>query len=282
MIYLILAILTSTLIIIAFRLFERFRISILQAITVNYFVASAFGYLSQAGSFRFSELPAQPWFGSALIIGVTLIVAFNLFAMSARYAGISVTAISSRMSVIIPVALGFLLFGDTAGWTKIAGIILALAAFYLTSRRTETIQMIPKYAYLPVLLFLAVGLNDSMMKVAEHFYVNGDFVVFLATAFGVALILGILVMTIQGKSKNFEIRNVIAGVILGLLNWFSTLYFLKGLDLYQVSFFVPVYNVGVVALASSIGFVFFNEKTSFARVAGIALAVVAIVLIAKG
>lgn len=282
MIYLILAILTSTLIIIAFRLFERFRISILQAITVNYFVASAFGYLSQAGSFRFSELPAQPWFGSALIIGVTLIVAFNLFAMSARYAGISVTAISSRMSVIIPVALGFLLFGDTAGWTKIAGIILALAAFYLTSRRTETIQMIPKYAYLPVLLFLAVGLNDSMMKVAEHFYVNGDFVVFLATAFGVALILGILVMTIQGKSKNFEIRNVIAGVILGLLNWFSTLYFLKGLDLYQVSFFVPVYNVGVVALASSIGFVFFNEKTSFARVAGIALAVVAIVLIANG
>lgn len=282
MIYLILAILTSTLIIIAFRLFERFRISILQAITVNYFVASAFGYLSQAGSFRFSELPAQPWFGSALIIGVTLIVAFNLFAMSARYAGISVTAISSRMSVIIPVALGFLLFGDTAGWTKIAGIILALAAFYLTSRRTETIQMIPKYAYLPVLLFLAVGLNDSMMKVAEHFYVNGDFVVFLATAFGVALILGILVMTIQGKSKNFEIRNVIAGVILGLLNWFSTLYFLKGLDLFQVSFFVPVYNVGVVALASSIGFVFFNEKTSFARVAGIALAVVAIVLIAKG
>lgn len=169
MIYLILAILTSTFIIITFRLFERFRISILQAITVNYLVASLFGYLSERGDFRFVEIPDQPWFGSALIIGVTLIVGFNLFARSARYAGVAVTAISSRMSVIIPVSLGFLVFGDTAGWTKLSGIILALVAFYFTSKRNKTVKVNTKYVYLPMLLFLAVGINDSMLKVAEHF-----------------------------------------------------------------------------------------------------------------
>jgi drug/metabolite transporter (DMT)-like permease len=282
MIYLILAILTSTFIIITFRLFERFRISILQAITVNYLVASLFGYLSERGDFRFVEIPDQPWFGSALIIGVTLIVGFNLFARSARYAGVAVTAISSRMSVIIPVSLGFLVFGDTAGWTKLSGIILALVAFYFTSKRNKTVKVNTKYVYLPMLLFLAVGINDSMLKVAEHFFISDDFVVFLATAFGIALILGIIVLLVKGRKEIFALRNVAAGIVLGLLNWFSTLYFLKGLDIYQVSFFVPVYNVGVVALASLLGFVFFAERPTLSKIIGIGLAILAIVLIANG
>jgi drug/metabolite transporter (DMT)-like permease len=282
MIYLILAILTSTLIIITFRVFERFRISILQAITVNYFVASAFGYMSESGGLRFTEIPSQSWFGSALIIGVTLIVAFNLFALSAKYAGVTVTAISSRMSVIIPVGLGFLIFNDTAGWAKLSGIILALVAFYFTSKREKAVSLNTKYVYLPMLLFMAVGLNDSMMKVAEHFFIKGDFVVFLATAFGIALLLGIGVLLVRGRNEAFAIRNVCAGIILGLLNWFSTLYFLKGLDIFQVSFFVPVYNVGVVALASLLGFVFFKEKPTTSKIIGIGLAMLAIALIANG
>lgn len=282
MIYLLLAILTSTFIIITFRLFERFRISILQAITVNYLVASTFGYLSAPETFRFAEITSQPWFASALIIGVTLIVAFNLFALSAKYAGVAVTAISSRMSVIIPVTLGFLIFGDTAGWTKITGIIVALVAFYFTSKRDKTVTINTKYVYLPMLLFLAVGINDSMMKVAEHFFIHGDFVVFLATAFAVALLLGIGVLAAKRKNEVFAPRNLIAGLILGLLNWFSTLYFLKGLDIFEVSFFVPMFNVGVVALASMLGFIFFNEKATTSKLVGIALALLAIALIANG
>lgn len=282
MIYLLLAILTSTFIIITFRVFERFRISILQAITVNYLVASTFGYLSAPETFRFAEITSQPWFASALIIGVTLIVAFNLFALSAKYAGVAVTAISSRMSVIIPVTLGFLIFGDTAGWTKITGIIVALVAFYFTSKRDKTVTINTKYVYLPMLLFLAVGINDSMMKVAEHFFIHGDFVVFLATAFAVALLLGIGVLAAKRKNEILAPRNLIAGVILGLFNWFSTLYFLKGLDIFEVSFFVPVFNVGVVALASMLGFIFFNEKATTSKLVGIALALLAIALIANG
>ncbi len=282
MIYLVLAILTSTLIIVTFRLFERFKVSILQAITVNYFVAAAFGYLSQAGNFSFSAIPSQTWFLSALVIGVTLIVSFNLFALSARHSGVSVTAISSRMSVIIPITLGFLIFNDTAGWAKITGIVVAMIAFYFTSKKGKTLLVNTKHAFLPVMLFFAVGINDSMMKVAEHYFINGDFVVFLATAFGVALILGSVVMFAAHKKEKFALRNILAGIILGLLNWFSTLYFLKGLDLFQVSFFVPVYNVGVVALSSLAGFLFFHEKPTTHKLIGLGLAIVAIVLIANG
>jgi drug/metabolite transporter (DMT)-like permease len=282
MFYLILATLTSVAIIVTFRIFERFKIGNAQAITFNYLVASTFGFFSQAGNFKFDQIPDQPWFYTALIVGLTLIVAFHLFALSAQFAGVAITAISSRMSVIIPVTLGFLIFGDTATPTKILGIIIGLAAFYFTFKKDKPIIKNTAYTLLPILLLLAVGTNDSMMKVAEHYFIGDDFVVFLATAFGVALIIGILLMLIRWEKtiKTFAVKNLAAGLILGLLNWYSTLYFLKGLDIYQVSFFVPIFNVGVVALSALTGYLIFKEKLSRLNWLGIALAIVAILLIA--
>jgi len=280
--YLTLSILLSTTIIITFRLFNNYKISIIQAITVNYLVASVFGFISEAGSFNIVTLPNQPWFYFAIIMGLSLIIAFNLFALSAQKAGVAVTAISSRMSVVIPVILGFLIFGDSAGFIKIAGIIIGLVAFYLTSKKEKNIKINKSYLFLPVLLFVAVGTNDSLMKAAEHFYLTTDFVPFLAASFGFALIFGLFVFIFKSvKQKNsFEIKNVIAGIVLGLLNWYSTLFVLKGLDSFQVSVFIPVYNVGVVTLASLAGFLIFKEKLSKTNIAGIVLAIIAIVLIA--
>ncbi len=284
MFYLIIATLTSVAIIVIFRVFEKFKINIAQAITINYLVASGFGFFNEAGNFRFSQIPDQPWFYTALIVGITLIVAFHLFALSAQYAGVAITAISSRMSVIIPVALGFLIFGDTATLTKILGIFVGLAAFYFTFKKDKPIIKNTGYALLPIFLLLAVGANDSMMKVAQHYFIDDDFVIFLATAFGFALIIGIVVMLIRWKRtiRTFAMKNLIAGLILGLLNWYSTLFFLKGLAIYQVSFFVPVFNVGVVALSALTGYFIFKEKLSRLNWLGIALAIVAILLIAGG
>jgi len=280
--YLILSIVLSAAVIITFRLFTNYKISIIQAITVNYLVASVFGFLSEAGSFNISTLPKQPWFYFAIIMGLSLIVAFNLFALSAQKAGVAVTAISSRMSVVIPVILGFLIFGDSAGFIKITGIIIGLVAFYLTSKKEKNIKINKNYLFLPLLLFLVVGTNDSLMKTAEHFYITTDFVPFLATSFGFALIFGLIIFvfkTVNHKNA-IEIKNVIAGIILGLLNWYSTLFVLKGLDSFQVSVFIPVYNVGVVALATLTGFLIFKEKLSKTNIAGVVLAIVSILLIA--
>jgi len=282
MFYLIISILLSTAIIITFRVFNNYKISIVQAITVNYLTASIFGFMSEAGSFDLKTLPDQPWFYFSIIMGLSLIVAFNLFAISAQKAGVAVTAISSRMSVIIPVALGFLVFGDTSGMVKIAGIITGLMAFYLTSKKGNKIKLNKSFIYLPLLLFIAVGINDSLMKAAEHFYIRTDFVPFLASSFGFALVFGLVVLFYKSaKQKNhFETKNIVAGIFLGLLNWYSTLFVLKGLGLFEVSVFIPVYNVGVVALASFSGFIIFKEKLSGINLLGILLSIIAIVLIA--
>lgn len=283
MFYLTISILLSTLIIITFRIFNNFKISIVQAITVNYLVACVFGYASESGSFNLATLPQQPWFYFAILMGLSLIVAFNLFALSAQKAGVAITAISSRMSVAIPVTLGFILFNDSSGIIKISGILTGLVAFYLTSKKDKSIKVNKSFIFLPLLLFLAVGANDSLMKVAEHFYLTDDFVAFLATSFGFALIFGLIVFAFRTyKERNkLEGKNIVAGIILGLLNWYSTLFVLQGLDVFEVSLFMPVYNIGVVALASLSGFVIFKEKLTKTNWIGITLAIIAILLIAN-
>lgn len=283
MLYLVLAVITSTSIIITFRLLRNFRVSVVQAITVNYLVASTFGFLSEAGSFDLHTIYRADWFYLSILMGLSLIIGFNLFALSAQKAGVAVTAISSRMSVVIPVSLGFIIFGDTAGPYKIAGIITGLLAFYFTSKKDKTIHVNREYIFLPVLLFLAIGANDSLMKVAEHFYIDADFVSFLATSFTFALVFGIIVFLFKNNAKkqSVKLKNILAGIVLGLLNWFSTYYVLKGLDIFQVSFFMPVYNIGVVTLSTIIGFLVFREKLLPANWVGILLAVLAIILISK-
>lgn len=279
MIYLYIAIITSTLIIITFRIFKHFNIVIVQAITVNYLIASCFGFLIAPENFSPENIINSNWFPYAIMVGLTLIIAFNFFALSAQKAGVAVTAISSRMSVVIPVILGFILFDDNYNLIKITGIILALAAFYLTFKKKEKISFQKKLFVLPVFLFLAVGTNDSLMKFTEHFFINGDFVMFLSTAFFFALFFGLFVLGFKIKKQKFAIKNIVAGIILGLLNWWSTLYFLKGLDAFEVSVFIPIYNVSVVALSAVVGFFIFKEKLRLINWVGIILAIGAIALI---
>lgn len=283
MLFLVLAIVASTLIIVTFRLFDKYKINKLPAITTNYFVASSLGYLSVYEKVHFLEFPQREWFIPAIIVGFTLIIAFNFFAMSAQRAGVAVTAIASRMSVVIPVTLGFFLFHEEATFLKILGTLTGLVAFYLTFKKEKGVEVNKKYIYLPFLLFLAVGVNDSMLKVSQHFFINGEFVLFLATAFLVALIIGFVVSLFSNQKFifNFRVRNIVAGSLLGVFNWYSTFYFLKGMDTIPVSVIVPVYNVSVVALSAIIGFLFFKEKITRENWIGVLLAVAAIIMIAR-
>jgi len=258
----------------------KFKVSVLQAITVNYLIASIFGFLSEPEAFKFIELPNKPWFSMAILVGITLILGFNLFALSAAKAGVVITAIASRMSVLIPVLAGFILFGEPMGTLKIIGIILALFAFYLTFLKKDKVRINIKVILLPFLMFIVMGTNDTLMKVAETFSIGRDFVLFLSTSFLISLVLGIIVLIAKSKNEIFALKNVFAGIGLGLLNWYSTYYFLKGLDLFDVSIVVPVINVGIVALSSIAGYFFFKEKLTRINWIGIFIAMAAISLMA--
>jgi drug/metabolite transporter (DMT)-like permease len=175
---------------------------------------------------------------------------------------------------------GILIFAEPMGWMKIAGIILAIFAFILTFLKKDKVRPELKFIILPFLMFVVMGTNDTLMKFAEVFSIGRDFILFLSTAFLTSLVLGIIVLIAKSKNEKFALKNVLAGIVLGLLNWYSTFYFLKGLDLFDVSVVVPVINVGIVALSSIAGYFFFKEKISSINWIGIFIAMLAIFLMA--
>ncbi len=284
MIYLISALIFSLLIIISFKLLPRRNISIAQAITVNYITAAILGFSTLGIVPSDSFFSAQSWSFTALISGIFLIVVFNIFALSTEKAGVAITAVSGKMSVVIPVILGAVIFNESIGVIKITGILLVLISFWLVFKKKEGYKLKPILIILPILLFLGNGINDSILKFAQYHYIRTDagYVEFLTSAFSISFFFGIIILGIRIllKKETLHYKNIVAGMLLGILNWFSTLFFLKGLGQMNVSVFIPVFNAGLVSAAALVGLFIFKESLSKINVLGILFSIVAITLIA--
>jgi len=284
MIFLFSALFFSLLIIVIFKIFSKYGISVSQAIAINYLVAAIFGFSTIGKSPSFSFYFESDFLHVAIISGIFFILVFNVFALSAEKAGVAITAVSSKMSVIIPVIMGTIIFRESFSLLKILGVILVMLSFYLVFRKKEGYGMKRNLIILPLLLFLGNGTNDTILKYAQFNFIDSDqgFVHYLTIVFSVSFVLGfvfLLVKTITGKI-HFGIRHIIAGIILGICNWFSTLFFLKGLGSMDVSVFIPVFNAGLVSLAALTGVFAFKEKLTTVNIIGIAVSLIAITMIA--
>ena len=285
MIYLLLSILASTIIFIIFKLFEKFQINIFQAIVVNYCIAFTTGILSYNGTITISQLPNLDWFYYTLILGALFIIVFNLMAITTQKSGLSVVSVATKMSVVVPVLFGLLYYNESLGNVKLIGIAIALIAVYLTSNKSKQgITVNRKSIVLPILVFIGSGIIDTSIKFLEDTYVaNNDVPLFSAIIFLAAAIIGFIFIIIQiiRGSFNFEFKNIIAGICLGVPNYFSIYFLVKTLrsDILESSGIFAINNVSIVALSTFAGIFIFKEKLIRKNWIGIALAILSIVLI---
>ncbi len=289
MIYLILAIVISTSIVITFRLFSKFSINNTQAISANYLVAAILSFAMHPESYSFAELPEKNWFIFSCIIGVTFILTFFLFALSAQKVGVAITSVTSKMSVVIPVSIGIFLYAEPLTATKLAGIIISLLAFYLTFKKKTNTKIDYRLIILPIFLFFGNGANDSLTKHATNKLpgFGNDFMLFLGVVFTVSLIIGLIIWLVswfRTKDNGLKIstKSLLAGAWLGLLNFGSSYYFIVALGYFDSSVFFPIFNVSIVGLSALSGFFLFREKLLPVNWFGIFLAVCAIILVALG
>lgn len=284
MIWLILSVLCSTLIFIIFRLFSPRGIDNLQAIILNYYSAFLTGVLVE-GNIYGRPLHVKPeWYWSILLMGALFIVLFQIMAHVAQKMGLAVVSVSVKMSLIIPVSFGIFHFSESAGFFKILGILMALAAVFIVTRgpvRTDSSRGVA----LAFVLFLGGGLIDAFLKYSQVYLLQpGEMGFFASTIFLMAGIFGtllFLIKLIRGQSK-VSPRSLLWGIVLGIPNYGSIYFLLRALDTagQESSAVFPINNVGVVALSALSGVLLFGENLNRNRLFGILLAILSIILIA--
>ncbi len=249
---------------------------------MNYLLASAFGYFSRWETATLFSIAHQPWLLMAIVTGMTFILTFFVFAVSTQKVGVAMTVVSGKMSIVLSVAVGFFLLTEPLSLLQGLGIIAALVAFYLTNTGISEGHIDKKYLYLPALIFFGTGANDSLMKLSGVYYVDRDEIQFLTVTFFTAFIIGIGLVLFKGLRNSLKMtwKDIFAGILLGIFNWYSTYFFIKGLYILPISVFVPVFNAALVFIAAVAGYYFFSEKLSVVNRIGIVLAVLAIAAIA--
>jgi len=286
MIFLLIAIICSASIGVVFKLFKQFDVNTLQAIVFNYYVCGIIGFSlfsDQIGSI--SQLPQKPWFGYALILGVIFIMAFFVAARCVQYFGVSLTAIMQKISLVITVLFAIVVFGESATYLKWIGLFLSFLAIvlinYRPSRNRGIERISPLLLLLPFITFGFNGLIDVIIYYVRASDLNsnseGGFTTMIFCFAGIIGSFLLLTLILIGKTK-IAFRNILGGVVLGIPNFFSIYGLTKALSIgLGGSVIFPIYNSGMILMATFFGFVFFKEYLKWYNLLGIVAAIAAIV-----
>ncbi|MGL4596455.1 MAG: EamA/RhaT family transporter [Bacteroidia bacterium] len=281
MIWLLVSIICNTLLLLILKSFDRFRVNTLQGIVVNYLMAGSLAlYLTRSQP---AEAHAS-WHWIPFVLGSLFISIFFLIARTAQTIGVSVATVANKMSVVIPVVLAILLYHDPVTFWKIAGMVLALLAVWLTTKTTEKqASGNAKNWLFPVLIFFGSGIIDALINYAQQEAVPAEQSVrFIAYSFFSAFVIGVVILSIQlvRGTNQLTIRSIVGGICLGIPNYFSIYALMRALQagVFDSSTLYPINNMGIVALSAIGAFILFREKLNAWNIAGILLAIGAIAL----
>ena len=131
----------------------------------------------------------------------------------------------------------------------------------------------------PIILFFISGFNNSLMRHAERLGANENPMIFIGLVFAIAFIVSAIFIIIKNRSIRFTNKTLFFGLILGLLNFISTYFFLLALGEFPESIFFPIYNLSFIGASAFVGVLFLNDKFSKLNYLGLALVIFAIVLL---
>ena len=279
-----LSIISSFIIVVIFKYLQQNNIKLFPVVVLNYFSASALGFILNDIDFTFEIFAYGSWFIPSIIIGILLIIMFWTIGFSTQKAGIAVTTVSNKMSVVIPILFSILYYSEPLSGLKIVGISVAVISVFLSVFKKRTKDFTAQQIYLPAILFLGIGLLDILLKYSQQdLLADGEIPLFTAASFTFAAIIGIITSIIN-KSKLHDflnLRTLLTGLVLGIVN-FGSMYFLILALEYSGTDSSIVYafnNIGIIALSVIVAPLFFKEKITVVNWIGISLAFVAIVIL---
>lgn len=276
MLYLILAIMSSSLVSIVMRVSEKYIKGNLGMLATNYVICttmaafySGFGNLvPKVDGIRFT-------LGLGACTGFLYLAGLALTQLNIKKNGVVLSTIFQKLGLIVQVLLSIILFGERPKLIQVVGIIICIIAVILINFEKE--QTVISFKLGLILTLIVSGFCDGMSKVHEEL---GNSVLsehFLLYTFGVALICAIVLIII--KKEPVGVQDIGFGILLGVPNYFSCRFLLKALNSVPAVIAFPTFSVSAVVIVTLAGLLVFKEKLSKKQWIALGIILVALIML---
>jgi drug/metabolite transporter (DMT)-like permease len=288
------SVLATTWIFILFKLFPKYGVNTFQAIVINYLTACICGILLYGNTLTKTAFEHISWIPFVFLCGILFISLFYLMGLSSQRNGMSITSVAVKMSMAISMGLMIFIYKEEITWMKVAGIILSILGVIIMSyerRVTSDDDSNPSLVtrnsslysrnLLLLAIFLGCGLLDVVLNYVQSFHLQYlSTSLFSAFGLGMAGVFGgiMLLINILRKKETFEKKSIIAGVLLGIPNYFSIYYLIQSYSStsWSDSTVLAVLNVATVITSTLAGLLLFKEKLNLPKSIGLILSLLAI------
>ena len=288
LVYLLLSVALSSGIFMVFKAGGRLKLELFPVVVINYLTCFLLGNLLLGSEHVLnSEIIQLPGFFPTASMGLIFVGTFVLMGYSTQKAGASMSAMASKMSVVIPVLVAVIFLGESIGIKGIAGVILALVSVYLVSTGSESGSgSMGRFDPVLLLVFLGSGMVDTGLNLIKYADFKGfNNLQFASITFGGAAVVALMVSVFQlNRWKLFfrqgSFKGIVLGVLLGTINYFSIVAMYAAIDAYQgkTGVFFTLNNIGVLLLTIFLGY-FLGEKYNSKTLVGVFFAIIAILLL---
>lgn len=280
---LILSISCSVAVSVLLKVARRHDIQIDQAIAFNYVMAGSLCWLLLGPQPQALFQSASPW-PLLMALGVLLPSIFLVMAKAVQQAGIVLSDVAQRLSLLLPLIAAFTIFGEPASQQKLLGIAIALCALTALlwrpgNRHAESPGQGGGLLTVALLLGVWFGYGTIDILFKQMAKMGSAFPTTLLGAFMLAGLVSFAYLFLRRAAWN--VRSVAAGLALGLLNFGNIYFYVRAHQVYSdnPTLVFSAMNIGVIALGTLVGAGVFRERINWVNAAGVALAILAIFIL---
>ena len=314
MFFLLLAVISNALLMIILRFYEEKPGNNMIMFLANYIVcvlvSAVIGFRDGLPAALTTARGAQ--IGFALLVGLIsgcfFLSGFLVSQKSIRENGVVLSALFSKLGVLVPTLMAVLIYHDQPGTCAVIGFALALAAIFVINSdgigavsadisenitgqiaagtaanssggSTAASAVLPGRGrkLLLISVLLVGGFTDSMTNIFDKGGAAELKDLFLLITFLTAGVLSAVVSLIRGQ--HFTKRDFCWGIVLGIPNYFASFFFLLALKSVPAVIAYPVNSAGALLAVSTAGVLIFREKIDRRKRIGLILILAALILL---
>ena len=244
----------------------------------NYLTCSLIGFLMIGNSTALLHCdPSTVFLG--IMGGFFYLISLVCMQTGIRTNGAILTSAFGKLGLVVPLLLSILFFHETPGILHAAGLLFVIAAVWTISGGSSETEV--KKPWFLVVVLLTSGSADAMAKVFNVFGIASQSSEYFFLIFFSAALCTLVLLYLETKKtgKRASLRDYLSGVLVGIPNYFSSVFLLQALSGIPAYIAYPVFSTGTILFVTLISALFFHERPTRRQLAGLIMILAALILL---